>query len=264
MIFKTLEDKCRYYQKLSDDRLMPNGYVIVHCDGRGFSKLVKRRFKLPFDKDFVTIMNSTAEYLCKYVQGCKCAFVQSDEITLILSDIGTNEMFFGGRKSKMISIIASMATAKFTQLIYRLVKFEEMITDDDAPLFQFDCKVWNVPSINDQFAWLLFRQIDCIKNSKQQTAQTWLSHKELTGKTSEEQIKLLKEKEGVDWNYFPNELKFGRFIVNKKELKKVNYKGNDIDVERSVWKAVPANKLTDGKEWLMSEVEYFKQLIENE
>ena len=43
------------------------------------------------------------------------------------------------------------------------------------------------------FAWILYRQNDCVKNSKQQTAQTCIPHKELLGKNTDEQIVLLKE-----------------------------------------------------------------------
>lgn len=36
-------------------------------------------------------MNETALYLCNNVQGCKFAYVQSDEISLILTDFETPE-----------------------------------------------------------------------------------------------------------------------------------------------------------------------------
>lgn len=49
-------------------------------------------------------------------------------------------------------------------------------------------------------AWLLFRNIDCVRNSKQQTAQTWLSYKDLLNLSADEQIKKLLFKQNIDWN----------------------------------------------------------------
>ena len=44
-------------------------------------------------------------------------YTQSDEISLILSD--TKNPIFNGRVSKLNSVIASMATAKFNELIHK-------------------------------------------------------------------------------------------------------------------------------------------------
>ena len=54
-----------------------------------FQKLSKTILKKPFDDDFIDIMNKTAKYLCENIQGCKLAYVQSDEISLILTDLET-------------------------------------------------------------------------------------------------------------------------------------------------------------------------------
>ena len=87
---------------------------------------------------------------------------------------------------------------------------------EDQKLVEFDCKAWNVPNENDMFAWCLYRQNDCIKNSKQQAAQTYLSHKELLNLNTDEQIALLKEKKGIDWNTdFSDGKKYGRFIYKE-------------------------------------------------
>lgn len=225
MFFQTLEDKCLYYRGLSDYKLMPNSYVLVMLDGRSFSHLVKNKFQKPFDDDFIQMMNETATYVCKNVQGCKFAYVQSDEISLVLTDFDTptTDAFFGNRLCKMQSIIASLATAKFNQLMIKHRMENGMGINpgdviDNTPLCQFDCKCWNVPSFNDVFAWFLYRQIDCVKNSKQQTAQTYLPHNTLVGKNTDQQIELLKNEKGIDWNSFTDNKKYGRFIWKEKTL----------------------------------------------
>ena len=57
MQFDTLKGRMEYFKNLTDYRLCPNSYVLCHIDGRAFSKLIKKRFELPFDEKFITIMD---------------------------------------------------------------------------------------------------------------------------------------------------------------------------------------------------------------
>ena len=111
MQFKNLEDKCLYYRGLADYKLLPGSYVIVMLDGRSFSKLIKNKFEKPFDNNFINMMNETAKYVCSNVEGAKFGYVQSDEISLILSDV--KDPMFGGRVQKLTSVIASMYDLTF-------------------------------------------------------------------------------------------------------------------------------------------------------
>lgn len=86
MIFNNLKDKCNYYRDLTDYKLIPNCYILVMIDGKNFSKLIKNKFEKPFDDWFISTMDKTAVHLCKDVQNCVGAFVQSDEISLIIKD----------------------------------------------------------------------------------------------------------------------------------------------------------------------------------
>jgi tRNA(His) 5'-end guanylyltransferase len=247
MKFNTLEEKCKYYQSVQDYKLMPNSYVLVHCDGRAFSKLIKKRFKQPFDDDFIFMMNETAKYLCENVGGCKMAYVQSDEISLVLTDFDTEttDSFFGYRMCKLISTIAAMATAKFNRL---WLSFQEDINlaINELPLATFDCKVWNVPNYNDAIAWFIFRQNDCIKNSVSQTAQILFTHKELEGVNTQGRIdKMLCEK-GINWEDFDNGVKYGRFIYKVKIVTEIPQLNETT--ERYAWQIRNAFKITENKE----------------
>ena len=57
MTFETLKDKCLYYRSLTDYKLMPSSYVICMLDGRSFSKIIKNKFKKPFDETFAQMEN---------------------------------------------------------------------------------------------------------------------------------------------------------------------------------------------------------------
>ena len=228
MQFDNLKKKQEYYRSLTDYRLVPNSYVIVMLDGRSFSKKVKNKFNKPFDERFVHAMNETTKYLCEQVHGCKFGYCQSDEITHAITDFETpvTGSFFEYRISKILSICASMASAKFNSIMLetrlseslsRYASSEDNLTKlgqvlQNQPLYEFDCKAWNVPTFNDIYGWLLYRQLDCIRNSKQQTAQTYLSHKELMNLNTDEQITKLMQTNGVDWETFDDGLKYGRFI----------------------------------------------------
>lgn len=250
MQFKNLEDKCLYYRSLTDYKLLPNSYVLVMVDGRSFSHMIKNKFQKPFDDEFIRMMNETAQYVCKNIQGCKFAYVQSDEISFVLTDFDTptTDAFFSNRLSKMQSIIASLATARFNQLMmcYQLNKHtydEEEIglfgsndclrLIENSQLYQFDCKCWNVPSINDVFAWFLYRQIDCVRNSKQQTAQTYLPHRVLMNKGTDEQIAYLLSDKGINWDEFEDYKKYGRFVW-KEEVAMTNPDNNET-FTRNKW-----------------------------
>ena len=278
----SLKEKCYAYQTEVNYFLDEDKYIIAHIDGRSFSKMIKNKFKKPFDDTFIEAMNETAKYLCKEVQGCIFAYTQSDEISLIIrKNDPEGDVFFGGRMCKMQSIIASLATSKFSQVmtINALKSLEsfsvgdkvlEMCIDEieKGPLYQFDCKVWNVDNANDAMAWILFRNIDCVRNSKQQTCQTYLPHKVLMSKNTDEQVELLKQEKNIDWNEFDDGKKYGRFI--KKTTKTFNLVGDesleamlyDTSYTRHVWEAFDGCDLTneENRNNLINEL----NLIDNE
>lgn len=247
----TLKEKCEALRSTTDYRLPTKTYTIVMVDGHSFSKLIKNRYKKPFDEDFVNAMNECAKLVCEKVQGCKFAYIQSDEISFVLTDFDTPETsaFFGNRLCKLQSIIPSIATAKFNQL--SALRELKAANEDKDPydviagmtLVDFDCKAWTVDTWNDMMCHLLWRQRDCVRNSKQQTASTYLSHKELMNLSADAQIALLKEKEDIDWHNFLDELKYGRFCYRTVFEKE--------GVIRHKWEVVPAFPLEgDGREKL--------------
>ena len=262
----SIEDKCRMAQKAANYVLDCDKPIIVHIDGRSFSKLVKNKFDKPFDDDFIDMMNKTAKFVCENVQGVKVAYVQSDEISLLIwKSAPDSEIFFGGRLCKLQSIIASLATSEFNKHLIRYnvfgkddwsgVQFGDLDQDLlDTKLAQFDCKAWNVDSIDDAFLWLLYRNIDCVRNSKQQAAQAYLSHKELMNVNTDDQISLLKEKKGIDWYDYPEYQKYGRILKKKVVIH------NNIDTgecyKRRQWQVTDGIDLTnnDNRKNLINEI----------
>ena len=266
MDLDNLRKRANYFRDMRNYILDNRSYVLVMVDGRKFSSKIKKRFKLPFDEDFISIMNETAIYICRNISGCKFAYTQSDEISFVITDFDNENTspFYGNRLCKMQSIVASLATCKFNQLMfaYKLKCSGDndihSILNDDSNLYQFDCKAWNVPTLNDVYEWFLFRQIDCVRNSKYQAARTYISHKRLNALKSIEQIELLKNETGIDWNEYPDGIKFGRFIYKERFNETISFINNksgkqeSIDVERAKFVAHDGVNISteEGKQWL--------------
>ena len=146
-----------------------------------------------------------------------------------------------------------MATAKFNRML-----FENVITSPtsspietfdllaNTPMPMFDCKVWDVDFFNDVIAYFIWRLNDCIRNSKQQTTQTYLPKKSLLNKNTDEQIKMLLDEKGIDWYQFNDGLKYGRFIYKTKIYKWVESLHKEI--ERYAWQIEDAFMITENKE----------------
>lgn len=242
MKFNRLKEKYNYYRNLTDYRLTPNSYVMVMLNDRSFSKKIKKCFERPFSKEFINIMNNIAKYLCEKVGGCKIAYVQSDEITLILKDAEEQHPFFANRLCKLQSIIASMATSKFNQLmILNNIRYipcsKEDVVDiiENDTLYEFDCKVWNVPNINDAFASIIYRQNDCIRNSNEAEAQFYFSQERLNCKTTDEQIEMVKALKDVDWKTkYSNCEKYDRLIM-KYTIDLEKERESSIIYKRRLW-----------------------------
>jgi tRNA(His) 5'-end guanylyltransferase len=241
----TLEEKYNEYKRRVNYKLDKNLPLICIVDGRGFSKRIKKKFKRPFDDFFIYLMNTTAELTSKEIQCCKFAYVQSDEISFYIDSRNEiNQPFFEYRICKLNSLISSTVTGFFNTL---MIENKLPINEQDTPKnikksissflrkykpYQFDCKSFNVDNNNDVYGWFLHRQLDCIRNSKQQAAQTYIPHNDLLNLNTDEQIELLRTRNGIDWNNYEDGKKFGRFIW--KEEKK--YHSEEYgEYLRSVW-----------------------------
>ena len=113
-----LGNRMKNYEHTSRTYLTRRLPVIIRLDGKAFHTFTKG-LKKPFDEILIDAMWETAKYLCKSIQGCKIAYVQSDEISLLLTDYDTIEScaWFDNNIQKMVSISASMATLAFNRAL---------------------------------------------------------------------------------------------------------------------------------------------------
>jgi tRNA(His) 5'-end guanylyltransferase len=180
--------------------------------------------------ELINDMDATACYLCKNIQGAKLAYVQSDEISIMITDFDTltTDMWFDGNIQKIVSVAASMATSKFNQLRQlRYLKdkwnngmgittithrwFELL---EACRIAEFDARVFTIPSKNEVENYFIWRQQDCVRNSIASVAQSLYSHKELHGKNSNQMQEMCWQK-GINWNDYEPELKRGRLVIKQ-------------------------------------------------
>jgi tRNA(His) guanylyltransferase len=227
---KTFEDSYRQHLPIR----MP---VIIRVDGAHFHSYTAK-CKKPVDMGLVDCMNETAIALCETVQGCQLAYVQSDEISLLVTnyqDINT-QSWFDNNLQKMVSVSASTASVAFTLNSYQIwgvvgVRIPEPII---KPAY-FDSRAFVLPKeeVCNYFIW---RQQDATRNSVQMLARSLYSHKQLENKNNSELQEMIFQK-GINWNDCPVFQKRGRCIVKTKTIQEgTNPKtGEVLQAERSKW-----------------------------
>ena len=219
----SMVDRMKHYEMDSErvGATDPHSPVVIRLDGCSFHTWVKKAgLKKPFDRRMIDAMQTTALALCNGVQTSVMAYVQSDEISLVLrNDQSENsDSWFGNRIQKLCSISASMCSVAFNNRMAEL-------TDGDAPLAYFDSRVIFLPSKEEVFNCLMWRQRDCIRNSISGLAQANFSHRELDKKNSDEKKAMLLER-GIDWESLKTDEKYGAFV--HREARKGDYNGTEF------------------------------------
>jgi tRNA(His) guanylyltransferase len=203
----SIGDRFKRYEQVTDIYLTKRTPVIARVDGRAFHTLTRGLDK-PFSIHFFEAMGKAALALCNEIQGCKLAYFQSDEISLLITDYDTiqTEAWFDYRLQKMCSIAAQSANEGFNKEIAFW-----MGPGRDA---QFDARFFNVPE-NDVVNYFIWRQRDAVRNSLSGFAQSNFSHNELQNKNSADMHEMLHQK-GLNWNDLPTIQKQGATVVRSK------------------------------------------------
>jgi tRNA(His) guanylyltransferase len=191
-----------FYEERSKTFLPRRTFSIIRIDGKAFHTYT-RGLEKPYDKQLMSDMDETAKFLCENIQGAKMAYVQSDEISILITDFDklTTDAWFDNNVQKMVSISASLATAKFNELRPGKLAF-------------FDSRVFTIPYVGEVMNYFIWRQQDAVRNSISMLAQNYFSHKKLHGKKTSDMLDMLKE---IDkpWDDEDFGFKYGRTILKK-------------------------------------------------
>jgi tRNA(His) 5'-end guanylyltransferase len=224
----SLGDRIKAYEARETDRRAMKGVPLVaRVDGRSFSRFT-RGMARPFDNDFADLMVEVAKYLVEQTHA-RVAYVQSDEVTIVLDPFalknsedggrardggfGDTDFMFGGRLQKLNSVLAGLATARFMKDAVRLWPDR---CDKQLPVF--DARVFEVPN-REEAAWsVAWREFDAVKNAVSMACRAHYGPNEMLGKSSSEMQEMLFQK-GINFNDYPARFKRGSYIQRKAFLK---------------------------------------------
>lgn len=223
----SLGDRIKMYEDAYRSYLPQRLPLIIRLDGKGWHQYTKS-CQRPFDLKLVAALDETAIYLCQKIQGVKIAYLQSDEISLLIYNSGfETQAWFDNNLQKMCSVSAGMASSYFTAISSGVF--------GQTKITQFDARCFIVP-FDEVVNAFIFRQQDATRNSIQMAARSLYSHKELFKKNNGELMEMCFQR-GVNWNDYPTSFKRGRCIIKVKNLKETldPTTGEKITVERSQW-----------------------------
>lgn len=188
----------RNYEDVWKIRLPRRLPMIIRLDGKSFHTLT-HGIEKPFAKFFIDCMSRTANKLLNEIAGARFAYIQSDEISLLVHDYNklNTEPWFGKEIQKICSISASIASVTFTNIFHKDAYFDSR------------CFILPEDEVNNYFVW---RQKDWIRNSIQMMGQHYFSHKQLQNKSCKEIIEMLFNN-GTPWEKLEYHLKNGIGII---------------------------------------------------
>jgi len=238
----SLGDRMKHnYENVYRIKLPKRMPVIIRIDGKSFHTLTKKMDK-PYDKEFKDVMMGVAEYLVENIMGCKFAYVQSDEISLLLVNYDKleTEAWFDNNLQKMASISASMATAKFNELYANISEHKKIVN-----FGMFDSKIFVIPR-EEVVNYFIFRQQDATCNSIQGLGQVEFGHNRIYGHNIVKVQDMLMLEKGINWNDVDTYFKRGGCVYRgitteriikrekfsiKKEMKTIeDYESKTIDI----------------------------------
>ena len=228
---QSLENRMKCYEQGTCPPLPENIPIILRLDGRAFHMLT-RGLKKPYDHDFIEMMNAVAMDLCdNEIQNAKMAYLQSDEISILIYKKVMSDSWFKNDVQKMTSISASRASSfaiRYDQEHKKIFPCKNII---------FDSRVFVIPEM-DVCNYFIWRQRDWERNSIQMLARKYYSQGQLHLKSILEMHDMIF-KQGDNWNDRDVMLKRGRCIVpstKKIHVTKEQTKGHfEGAVDRTIW-----------------------------
>lgn len=253
-----------HYERRYRHYLPRRSYTIIRVDGRAFHTFTAG-CKRPFDEELIADMNAVAISLCEKITGAQFAFVQSDEVSVLVTDFQSlqTEAWFDNNQSKLESLSASIATTAFNRSrLTRSVRRDGVAAMESATAWaEFDSRAFSITDVNEVANVFVWRQLDATRNSVQMVAHAHFRSEELEGLNIDQLQEMLWTRRGINWNDLDPMLKRGRFVEKQSVTADVAYSDRQtgetrvaVAVERSQWVVVAAPVFTKSRGWLMQRI----------
>jgi len=201
-----------------EDSALPNTFIVVRVDGRGFHKFVEEHgWRRPNDERGLRLMIRAAQaVMCEFRGDAVLAYGESDEFSFVFRRRTT---LYGRRVSKLISLVASTFAGAF---VFHWGAF----FGEECPLRRppaFDARAVCYPTVRNLRDYLAWRQADCHINNLYNTCfwalvqQGGLSlraaHDELSGTDSAQKNELLFSRFGTNYAHLPALYRKGATLI---------------------------------------------------
>ena len=212
-----LGDRMKGYEKAYKISMPERMPVIVRIDGKAFHT-VTRGMEKPFDERMTALMSSTAQRLVSEMQNAVLAYVQSDEISILMTNYKKRDTdsWFGNSIQKIASVSAGIATYQFN-------KDANILDLNLSSLVTFDSRAFVLPKeeVANYFIW---RQQDATRNSIQSLGQSVIGHKKIQGLNNKQVQEVLMADYNINWNDLSITDKRGRCVVKSEQDIKLDAK----------------------------------------
>lgn len=218
---KMAKSKFEYVRKFEvDDRLLPNCWIVVRIDGKGFHKFSDEHgFDKPNDLNALNLMNKCARAVMDDFNEIILAYGQSDEYSFVFRK---DSQIYSRRGSKLITNIASLFASTY---VFYWPQFFQNTVLKYPPCFDGRAVLYpSEKNIRDYVSW---RQADCHINNLYNTVFWTLIQKgglsptaaqeRLKGTLSGDKNEILFSEFGINYNNEPEQLKKGSTIIKRKE-----------------------------------------------
>nr|ACO10979.1 Probable tRNAHis guanylyltransferase [Caligus rogercresseyi] len=205
----------------SKDTLLPNTWLVVRIDGRGFHSFSDRHdFVKPNDARSLDLMNAAAKVVMKAFPETVLAYGQSDEYSFVFR---RNTNLYSRRASKIVTNVTSLFAANYVYL------WPELFPDTKlkyAPSFDGRCVTYPTDqNLRDYLSW---RQADCHINNLYNTVfwalvqEGGLSNQKaqerLKGTLSGDKNEILFSQFNINYNEEPQQFRKGSILLKKKVI----------------------------------------------
>ncbi|EAS32217.2 tRNA(His) guanylyltransferase [Coccidioides immitis RS] len=209
-----------------DDVLLPNTWVVVRIDGRGFHKFSARyQFGRPNDVRALNLMNAAAKEVMRDFSDLIVAYGVSDEFSFVFH---RNCQLFERRSSKLVSTIVSTFTAYY---VHKWPEFFPSMPLEPCCLPTFDGRAVQYPSVRNLRDYMSWRQVDCHINNLYNTTfwnmvlkggmSNTDAEQELKGTVSSDKNEILFSRFGINYNNEPEMFKKGSVLYRDFELQPI-------------------------------------------
>ncbi|XP_055682747.1 probable tRNA(His) guanylyltransferase [Lutzomyia longipalpis] len=221
--FSTFRMACSRYEYVKqfelDDKILPNTWIVVRVDGKGFHKFATvHSFEKPNDSRALNLMNCAAISVMQEFRDIAIGYGQSDEYSFVFRK---STEIYKRRSAKIMSMVTSLFTSAY---VMNWGKFFPEDRLQYAPAF--DGRVVVYPSDENLKDYLAWRQADVHVNNLYNTAfwnlvlRDGLSNAEaearLRGTVASDKNELLFQRFGINYNNLPPMYRKGTVLLRKR------------------------------------------------